>query len=132
MPESAPTHHRASAACVTVIFMTESAIHITSAAYLLWRKYGRSYPTEFDGTYYRELPSEYSPAELSVLWNYKQIQAHDLTATILDLARRRFISIEEERQEIHKLLGSKEVKTYRLTFPPAPEPASLFFTDGAP
>ena len=49
----------------------------------------------------------------------------DLTATILDLARRKFLSIEEERQEVRKMLGSREVKTYRLTFLPAPIPASL-------
>lgn len=93
--------------------------------YLLWRKYGQAYPTQFNGPYYRELPGQYSPAELSTLWNYKKVKAQDLTATIMDLARRRFLSIEEERQEVRKMLGSREVKTYRLTFLPAPEPASL-------
>jgi len=93
--------------------------------FLLWRKYGRSYPTQFDGPYYRELPGQYSPAELSSLWNFRKIKPHDLTATILDLARRKFLSIEEERQEVRKMLGSREVKTYRLTFLPAPIPASL-------
>ncbi|MDD4169321.1 MAG: DUF2207 domain-containing protein [Desulfotomaculaceae bacterium] len=94
-------------------------------AFLLWRRYGKAYSTQFDGPYYRELPGQYSPAELSVLWNYKKIKAQDLTATIMDLARRRFLSIEEERQEVRKMLGTREVKTYRLTFLPAPEPASL-------
>lgn len=95
------------------------------ATYLLWRKYGRHYPVQFAGTYYREPPGQYSPAELSVLWNYKKIKAQDLTATILDLARRRFIAIEEEKEEVRKMLGTKEVKAYRLTFLPKPEPASF-------
>lgn len=93
--------------------------------FLLWRKYGRAYATRFDGPYYRELPGQYSPAELSALWNFRNIKPHDLTATILDLARRNFLSIEEERQEVRKVFGSREVKTYRLTFLPAPEPASF-------
>lgn len=93
--------------------------------YLLWRKYGKDYSTQFNGPYYRELPGPYSPAELSTLWNYQKVKPQDLTATILDLARRRFLSLEEERQEVRKMLGSREVKTYRLTFLPEPEPASL-------
>ncbi len=93
--------------------------------YLLWRKYGRSYPTQFDGPYYRELPGPYSPAELGALWNYMKIKPQDLTATILDLTRRKFLSVEEERYEVRKMLGAREAKTYRLTFLSAPEPASL-------
>ncbi len=93
--------------------------------YLLWRKYGRGYPTQFNGLYYRELPGQYSPAELSSLWNYRKIKPRDFTATILDLARRRFLAIEEERQEVRKILGTREFKSYRLTFLPAPEPAFL-------
>jgi uncharacterized membrane protein len=93
--------------------------------YLLWRKYGRSYSTQFNGPYYRELPGQYSPAELSSLWNFRKIKPQDLTATVLDLARRRFLLIEEERQEVRKMLGSREVKIYRLSFLSPPEPASL-------
>ncbi|CQR74108.1 hypothetical protein SOV_22270 [Sporomusa ovata DSM 2662] len=92
---------------------------------LLWRKYGRPYPAKFDGTYYRELPAPYSPAELSVLWNYSKVQGHDLTATILDLARRKFLRIEEEHVNESKLLGNRKVKTYRLIFLDAPQPAAL-------
>lgn len=92
---------------------------------LLWRRYGRAYITQFDGPYYRDLPNQYSPAELSVLWNYGKVQPHDLTATILDLARRRFLRIEEEQVQVRKLLGSREVKTYRLTFLEPPNPAAL-------
>lgn len=92
---------------------------------LLWRRYGRAYATQFDGPYYRDLPAPYSPAELSVLWNYKKVRGHDLTATLLDLARRRFLRIDEEIVEVRKLLGSRTSKDYRLTFLDPPPPAAL-------
>lgn len=95
------------------------------AIFLLWRRYGKNHPTSFDGDYYRELPANYSPAELSVLWNYKNMQANDITATIMDLARRQFLFLEEDTVQVKKLLGSKEVSTYLLSFMPPPEPAAL-------
>lgn len=93
--------------------------------YLIWRKFGRKHPTQFDGEYYRELPANYSPGELSSLWNFQKIEPRDLTATIMDLARRRFLRIDEETIDKRKLFGSKEVKVYRLTFLDAPQPATL-------
>jgi len=93
--------------------------------FMLWRRYGRKHPTVFDGDYYRDLPADYSPAELSVLWNFKTMNANDITATIMDLARRKFLFLEEDTVQKRKLLGSKEVTTFRLSFLPAPEPASL-------
>lgn len=92
---------------------------------LLWRRYGRPHQVQFQGEYYRDLPAQYSPAELSVLWNYKKLRGHDFTATILDLARRKFLRIEEERIHVSKVLGNKEVKTYRLTFLEVPVQSGL-------
>ncbi len=91
---------------------------------LLWRRFGRRHPASFDGDYYRDLPGAYSPAELSVLWNYKKMKAQDLTATLLDLARRRFIRLEQANVEVRRLIGSKEVETYRVVFLPPPDPAA--------
>jgi uncharacterized membrane protein len=93
--------------------------------FMLWRRYGRKHSTVFDGDYYRDLPADYSPAELSVLWNFKKMKANDITATIMDLARRKFLFLEEDTVQQRKLLGSKEVTTFLLSFLPAPEPASL-------
>lgn len=93
--------------------------------FLLWRRYGRSHKTSFDGDYYRDLPANYSPAELSVLWNFNKMQAPDITATIMDLARRQFLFLEEDTVRVSKLFGSKEISTYLLSFMPPPEPNSL-------
>ena len=92
---------------------------------LLWYKFGRRHPAQFEGEYFRELPADYSPAELSLLWNFDKLKAQDLTATILDLARRKFLQIHEETIEVKKFLGTREITTYRLTFLPRPEPAAL-------
>ncbi|HPF44924.1 MAG TPA: DUF2207 domain-containing protein [Syntrophomonadaceae bacterium] len=93
--------------------------------FMLWRRFGRKHRTVFDGDYYRDLPANYSPAELSVLWNFKAMNANDITATIMDLARRQFLFLEEDTVQVRKFLGSKEVTTFRLSFMPAPEPAAL-------
>jgi uncharacterized membrane protein len=108
---------------------TGAGVGIVAAAlgvvFVLWRSFGRKHPTVFDGDYYRELPANYSPAELSVMWNYKAMNANDITATIMDLARRQFLFLEEDTVQVRRLLGSKEVTTFRLSFMPAPEPAAL-------
>jgi uncharacterized membrane protein len=96
-----------------------------AGVFLLWRRFGRSHKAGFTGDYYRELPNGYSPAELSVLWNFRKMKAQDITATILDLARRKFIYLEEETVEERKLFGTKATTTYRLSFLPAPEPSAL-------
>lgn len=93
--------------------------------FLLWRKFGRRHKTSFTGDYYRELPGTYSPAELSVLWNYKKMKAQDITATILDLARRKFLFLQEETVEEQKLFGTKSTTTYLLRFLPAPAASTL-------
>jgi len=93
--------------------------------FLLWRRFGRSHSTSFTGDYYRDLPAGYSPAELSVLWNFNKMKAQDITATILDLARRKFLYLQEETVEERKLLGTKTSTIYRLIFLAAPEPSAL-------
>lgn len=62
-------------------------------------KVRKNHKTVFTGEYFRDLPANYTPAELSVLWNFDKIKAQDITATILDLARRKFLRIDEETTE---------------------------------
>lgn len=85
------------------------------AVFLLWRKYGRPHRTSFDGEYYRELPASYSPAEANYLMNKGTVTSPAFMATLLDLARRKFLKIEEETHTVDRLLFDKEVTSYRLT-----------------
>jgi uncharacterized membrane protein len=66
------------------------------AVFLFWYKYGREYRPDFDGDYYRELPADYSPAELGILWRFGTTTTADLTATILDLAQKGYVTLEED------------------------------------
>lgn len=68
-----------------------------SAALLvaLYFKYDKEYPLAQKYDYYRELPEPYPPAEAAVLIRYKKLTPDDITATIMDLARREYLIIEE-------------------------------------
>jgi uncharacterized membrane protein len=89
---------------------------LTIAALIwLWFRYGKRHRPEFQGDYYRELPADYPPAVMSVLWNWGKVKTHDVTATLMDLARRGFIYIEQQMYEKKRLLGNKNIVTYLLT-----------------
>ena len=95
---------------VLLVFM---AIIITL---YLWTKYGKNHKTVFTGEYFRDLPANYTPAELSVLWNFDKIKAQDITATILDLARRNFLRIDEETSEEKNIIWKNKIITrYKVT-----------------
>lgn len=70
----------------------------------IYRRYDREFAPEFSGDYYRELPATYTPAELGVLWHFGSPGPADFAATVLDLARRGYIRIEERRTERKRLL----------------------------
>lgn len=74
------------------VILVLAAIVLAIRSLYLW---GKEYPPEFDGEYQRELPQDYSPAVMSVLYNFGSVSAKDLSATVLDLARRGFFVIEE-------------------------------------
>lgn len=65
----------------------------------LYFKYDKEYKTEFMGRYFRELPGNYSPAVLSVLWNFGNVKPRDITATLMDLVRRKYLRLIFEQQE---------------------------------
>lgn len=96
-----------------------------AAGVLIWqwrRRFARPYETTFQGDYYRELPADYPPAEMGVLWRFGDPTTDDFTATILDLARRGHIRIDETRQESRGLFGGGEQVGYSLTKLESSEP----------
>lgn len=66
----------------------------------IYRKYDREFIPAYDGKYYRDLPAEYTPAEMSYLYYFKKINDEDVTATLLDLIRKKYL-ILENAQEIN-------------------------------
>lgn len=78
----------------------------------LYIKYDKEYKAKFDGEYFRELPGNYSPAVLSVLWNFGKVQPKDITATIMDLVRRKILVMNVEQREIRGLIKHKIENDY--------------------
>lgn len=70
------------------------AIITLYGAYYIYKKYDKEHKASFDGNYYRELPADYSPAEMSYLYYFKNINNEDLTATLLDLIRRKYLELD--------------------------------------
>jgi uncharacterized membrane protein len=86
--------------------------------FFMRRKYAKPYETEFKGDYYRELPANYSPGELGYLIRKGRPNSTDFTATIIDLAQRGFIKLEEVEEESKFALFSvfkKDETTFAAT-----------------
>jgi uncharacterized membrane protein len=64
--------------------------------YRVYLKHDKEYEPEFQGDYYRELPNEATPAEVSYLYYMKSIHDEVFTATLLDLIRRGYIKIIDD------------------------------------
>ncbi len=78
----------------------------------LYSKYDKEYKTGFTGEYFRELPGRYSPAVMSVLWNFGGVKPRDITATMMDLVRRKHLKLKVERREIRGFLKNKVEEEY--------------------
>jgi len=76
------------------------AIAMGLITYYVYKKYDKEYPASFTGDYYRDLPSESTPAEMSYLYYMKKIHDEDLTATLLDLIRKKVIDIDYSGQTV--------------------------------
>lgn len=78
---------------------------------IFWKKYGRDYRFEDVPEYYRDIPSNLSPALVQILRREgKKITPVALTASIFDLARRGFFEIRDEQVIKKSILGDK-IKT---------------------
>jgi len=78
----------------------------------LYFKYDKEYKAKFAGEYFRELPGNYSPAVLAVLWNFGKVNPRDITATMMDLVRRRYLKLNVEQREIRGLIKHKFENEY--------------------
>ena len=85
------------------VFLGLSILSALALGYLAYRnkkRYFMPFETEFEGDYLRELPSEETPAEMSYLYYFGKVQNEDVTATLLDLIRRKYIFMQYEGQEL--------------------------------
>lgn len=78
----------------------------------IYLRYDKEFKPDFQGDYLRELPYEYSPAVMAVLWNFGKVTPKEITATLMDLVRRKVLQLKVENTEKHSILGSKSEESY--------------------
>ena len=85
-------------------------------AFMYWLRHGKEYKTQFEGKYFRDLPSDMPPAQVSALMNMGAPSDTAFPATLMDLIDRGVLGIERTTVEDKVLFGlsSKQVETYRL------------------
>lgn len=81
---------------------------------IMYFKYGKPYNVPFEGRLYSEIPSDKPPAILSYILNKGNIDASALVSTLLDLAQRGFLKIEEKLETKRGIFGSREKLEYYL------------------
>jgi uncharacterized membrane protein YgcG len=60
----------------------------------IYFKFDKEHATDFYGEYYRELPAQYGPAIMGYLYRFKEVAKDDVTATLMDLIRRKAILLD--------------------------------------
>ena len=81
----------------------------------IYRKYDKELKHNFEGKYYRELPGEYTPAEMSVLMSFGRVNTRDVMATLMDLARKKQLIISQSKISKKGFFNSKEINQYIIT-----------------
>ncbi len=81
----------------------------------IYLKYDREFRHSFFGQYYRELPGEYTPAEMSVLMSMGRVYPRDIMATLMDLIRKKYLLLEEVSVDRKSLFGSKKITDYMIS-----------------
>lgn len=86
-------------------------IEILLIAFIYFR-YDKEFKSDFQGNYFRELPYEYTPAVMAVLWNFGRVTPKEITATLMDLVRKKVLQLKVEDTEKQSILGSKTDESY--------------------
>jgi len=81
----------------------------------IYKKYDEEFKQDFKGKYYRELPGDYTPAEMSVLMSSGRVNTRDIMATLMDLARKKQVVISTNKIDKKTTFGSKEKIQYIIT-----------------
>ena len=84
----------------------------------LYIKYDKELRPSFSGKYYRELPGEYTPAEMSVLLTMGHVATRDITATLMDLVRKEQLLLTTEVYTKRGLFKDREIEDYVISINP--------------
>ncbi len=84
----------------------------------LYIKYDKELRPTFSGEFYRELPGEYTPAEMSYLLSMGRVETRDITATLMDLVRKGQLLLTAETYTKSGIFRTRTVEDYCLTINP--------------
>ncbi|OQX95579.1 hypothetical protein B6I21_04660 [candidate division KSB1 bacterium 4572_119] len=85
-----------------------------AAFILLYKRFGTSHPIPFRSSLTSELPENISPAIANYIYSTGQIGAGAMVATMMDLARKGYLSIEEKIEEKKVLFTTVNKNIYTL------------------
>ena len=91
----------------------------------LYIKYDKEFRSDFKAKYYRELPGEYTPAEMSVLITMGMVDTKDITATLMDLVRKGVLILKQETYVKDGFFKDKEIEDYSLSLNREAPPVAL-------
>lgn len=98
--------------------LARALVAVPFLMFILWVylffKYGREYRPDQEVIYTRDIPSDLPPALVGYLMRFKRLTACDFTATIMDLVRQGYVSLES-REEEKGLIFKKEVPVILFT-----------------
>jgi len=83
----------------------------------LYFRYGREYKEENPVEYLREPPEEWTPNEVAFVWRWGELNAQDMTATLMDLVRRgalKLVVTTERHERLGGLLGESTKEEYAI------------------
>lgn len=89
-------------------------IGIGLLVWIYW-KFDKELKSSFNAKYYRELPGEYTPAEMSVLMYMGSVNPRDIMATLLDLVRKRQLLITATSIDKKVLFWDKKEQDYTIS-----------------
>lgn len=81
----------------------------------IYIKYDKELKHNFEGKYYRELPGEYTPAEMSSLLSMGSVGTRDITATLMDLMRKEQLQLISNKYIKKGIFKDKEVTDYAVS-----------------
>ncbi len=81
---------------------------------VMYLRYGKPYNVPFESKFYSDIPSEKPPAFVEYILNKREIGATALVSTILDLAQRGFLTIEEQTEMKKGIFGTRKKTEYYL------------------
>ena len=105
----------------TILIILIYIVIMSIVIIICYKKYDKEYVSEFYNEYYRELPASYSPAVMGYLYKFREIDDNDLTATLLDLIRRKYLLLDtngsssEEKDPNYIIMLNKEKSQNDLT-----------------